>query len=331
VRVSQLWDTSYGQALLVKTGILAAALSLGWLLRANIRRRAAVELALAVGLVVAVAVLVLLQPGRNVEAALVNRVQAAEPGPPPPRAPAGAVVLAQAMGPLGVALETERHQTTAIVLSPAGGGLNGLDVRLDTKPARACGAGCYRVGTVFERSVHVEIDGFGQPLTATFELPQHARAAGGLLRRAERRYRALKSVYFVEHLASSPSRQLASLWRLEAPNRVSYVIPGGAQGIVIGDRRWDRNTPDAEWVGSAQTPVRQPVPQWSEATNATLVAEVGKTKTMTFVDPTTPAYFEVTLDARTLLPRLVRMTAAAHFMTDRYVGFNEPRAIVRPR
>jgi len=331
VRFSQLWDTSYGQALLVKTGILAAALSLGWLLRADIRRRAAVELAVAVSLVVAVAVLVLLQPGRNIEAALVNRVQAAEPGPPPPEAPAGAVVLAQAMGPLGVALELQRQQTTAIVLSPAGGGLDGLDVRLDSKAARACGAGCYRVGTVFARSVHVEIGGFGQTLTATFELPQRARAAGALLRRAERRYRALKSVYFVEHLASSPSHQLASLWRLEAPNRVSYVIPGGAQGIVIGDRRWDRNTPDAGWVGSAQTPVRQPVPQWSEATNATLIAEVGQTKTVTFVDPTTPAYFEVTLDARTLLPRLVRMTAAAHFMSDRYVGFNEPRAIVRPR
>jgi copper transport protein len=331
VRFSQLWHTSYGQALLVKTAILAAALTLGWLLRADLRHRAAAELVVAGGLIVAVAVLVLLQPGRNVEAALVNQVQAAEPGPPPPRPPAGAVVLARALGPLGVALETEKQRTTAIVLSPAGGGLNGLEVRLGDRVARACGAGCYRVLIGFERSVHVEIDGFGQTLAATFELPQVARPAGSLIRRAERRYDKLKSVFFVEHLSSGPSHELTSLWRLEAPNRVSYAIPGGAQGIVIGSRRWDRNTSGAKWVGSAQTPVPQPVPPWSEVRNANVIADDGPTKTVTFVDPTTPAYFEVTLDARTLLPRLVRMTAAAHFMTDRYAGFNEPPEIVPPR
>jgi hypothetical protein len=52
---------------------------------------------------------------------------------------------------------------------------------------------------------------------------------------------------------------------------------------------------------------------------------------VTFVDPATPAYFEVTFDSRTLLPRIVSMTASAHFMTDRYVRFNAPRAIFRPR
>jgi copper transport protein len=63
---SQLWDTSYGRALLVKTAILLVALGAGWLLRARLRRRAAVELVLAAGLVVAVSVLVTLRPGRNV-------------------------------------------------------------------------------------------------------------------------------------------------------------------------------------------------------------------------------------------------------------------------
>jgi hypothetical protein len=179
--------------------------------------------------------------------------------------------------------------------------------------------------------VDVEIGGFGETLTTTFALPQRARPAGLLLRRAGRRYRALKSVFFVEHLSSSPSHDLTSLWRVEAPNRVSYSIPGGAQGIVIGSRRWDRNAPGSAWVGSAQTPVSQPTPPWSEVTNANVIATAGRTKTVTFVDPTTPAYFEVTFEARTLLPRLVRMTAAAHFMTDRYAGFNEPPEIVPPR
>jgi copper transport protein len=69
VHPSQLWDTSYGQALLVKTGILLVALGAGWALRARLRRRAAVELAFVAGLVVAVSVLVTLRPGRNVVAA----------------------------------------------------------------------------------------------------------------------------------------------------------------------------------------------------------------------------------------------------------------------
>jgi copper transport protein len=68
VHPSQLWDTSYGRALLVKTGTLLVALASGLLLRARLRRRAAVELVLVAGLVVAVSVLVTLRPGRNVVA-----------------------------------------------------------------------------------------------------------------------------------------------------------------------------------------------------------------------------------------------------------------------
>jgi copper transport protein len=69
LRPSQLWDTMYGRALLVKTGILLVTLAAGWLLRSRIRRRASVELLLVAGLVVAVSVLVMLRPGRNVVAA----------------------------------------------------------------------------------------------------------------------------------------------------------------------------------------------------------------------------------------------------------------------
>jgi copper transport protein len=67
VRPSQLWDTSYGRTLLVKTGILTVALAAGWLLRSRLRGRATVELVLVAALVVAVSVLVALRPGRSVE------------------------------------------------------------------------------------------------------------------------------------------------------------------------------------------------------------------------------------------------------------------------
>ena len=62
-----------------------------------------------------------------------------------------------------------------------------------------------------------------------------------------------------------------------------------------------------------------------------MLAQTPSTTTVSFVDPTIPAYFTVTLDRRTLRPRVLHMTASAHFMTDSYLGFNEPRAIRPPR
>ena len=65
LHLSQLWNTSYGIALLVKTAILLAALATGWLLRTRLRVRVSVELVRVAGIVAAVSVLVLLRPGRT--------------------------------------------------------------------------------------------------------------------------------------------------------------------------------------------------------------------------------------------------------------------------
>jgi copper transport protein len=331
LRLAQLWDTSYGRTLLVKTGILLLALAGGWLLRAQIRRRAAFELVLVAGLVVAVSVLVLLRPGRNVVAAAPPRVSTAEPTPPPPYPAPGAVVVAKELGELGVALQLEPRRTTAIVLSPAGGGLSGLDVRLNGTPAKPCGSGCYRTDRAPGTNVEVQVDRFGPTLRTTFPVPHAALPANGLLRRISSTYRDLRSVSYIERLASSPSQTVTALWRLERPNRLSYQIPAGAAGIVIGGRRWDRSTPDAAWQPSQQTPLEQPATLWSSAANAHVVAAGARTKTLTFLDPATPAYFAIVVDSKTLLPRTVHMTASAHFMVERYLRFNAPRAIYPPR
>jgi hypothetical protein len=312
--------------LLVKTGLLLVALAVGWLVRARVRARAGVELVLVAGILVAVSVLVLLRPARNVVAA--PAVQAAQPSPAPPVPPAAAVVLARELGPLGVAIEAEPKRLTAIVLSPAGGGLSGLDVRIDDKGTSSCGAGCYRVDARARGRVAVEIGGYGR---TTFAVPEHAPPADALVRRLQRDFRALRSVTFREHLASDPKHAITALWRLERPNRVEYRIPGGAQGIVIGGRRWDRPSPSARWQPSPQTPLTQPATQWSYATNAHVLADDGDTRTVSFADPTVPAYFILIYDARTFRPIVLHMTAAAHFMTDRYLQFNAARAIRPPR
>jgi copper transport protein len=328
--VSQLWETSYGRTILVKSGLLLGALAIGWLLRRHLARRAGVELAFAAGIVVAVAVLVLLPPGRSLGTGLV-RVSTAEPSPPPVAPPAGSVIVSKEMGELGVALALEPNRTTALVLSPSGGGLDGLDVNLNGKPAESCGQGCYRTETAPGTKVDVVIERFGEPLTATFDVPTAAKPGAALLRRVTNRYRALRSVFFLETLSSSPSQTVNSLWRLEAPDRLEYQIPGGASGIVIGTKRWDRERPDARWEASSQTPLPQPSAGWGTPSNVHLVGSDAATNTLTFVDRATPAYFQLTVDRKTLLPRELRMIAAAHFMIDRYVRFNAPREISPPR
>jgi copper transport protein len=328
--VSQLWDTSYGRALLVKTGILLVALVLGRLLATRIRRRAGAELALAGGIVVAVSFLVLLPPGRSIAQKLV-RVSTAERSPQPPPPPSGSVVLAKEMGQLGVAVALEPARTTAIVLSPAGGGLDGLDVKLNGRGTESCGHGCYRSDAAPGSKVDVHIDRFGPPLDSTFDAPSLRQPAAALVKRIRARYKTLRSVFFLETLGSSPSRVLTSLWRLESPDRVEYQIPGGASGIVIGGSRWDRERPDATWEQSVQSELSQPAVPWATVANAHLVADDGATKTVTFVDPSTPAYFQVTVDSKTLLPRDLHMTASAHFMHDRFVRFNGAREIYPPR
>ena len=70
--VSQLWTTSYGRAIVAKTAIFAVLLGLGALSRATVREGTGrlrnvlrVELVLAMALVVAVAILTSLRPGRS--------------------------------------------------------------------------------------------------------------------------------------------------------------------------------------------------------------------------------------------------------------------------
>jgi copper transport protein len=329
---SQLWTTSYGQALLVKTALVLAALGLGWLLRAHARRRAILELAFVVAIVGVAAVLVQLRPGRNYLPPVRNA--ASEPGRNPPPPPSDAVVFARELGQLGVVLEVEPHKTTAIVLSPVGGGLNGLSVRFlpSGGVASPCGSGCYFTAVPLHGRVRVAIDGFGAPGVATFDVPAHTQPAARTVRDLQRAYRALPAVSYIEQLASSPTEEIVARWRLEQPNRLSYTVEGQGGGVVIGTRRWDQLSAHGRWVPASQNPVLpEPNTLWERATNARLLSVDGRWETVSFADPGLGAFFTATFDGRTLRPRVVHMISNAHFMTDRYLGFNPAREIHPPR
>ena len=52
---------------------------------------------------------------------------------------------------------------------------------------------------------------------------------------------------------------------------------------------------------------------------------------VSFANPTTPAWFTAWIDRATYRPLRLHMTAAAHFMTHRYVAFDRPLKITPPR
>ena len=93
---------------------------------------------------------------------------------------------------------------------------------------------------------------------------------------------------------------------------------------MIGTRRWDRDSSRAPWVESVQTQLNVMQPYWGKPTNVHEIAP----NVLTFVDRRVPAWFRVTLTGAR--PQRVQMTAAGHFMVDRYVGIDVPLDISPP-
>jgi putative copper export protein len=324
--VHQVWTTSYGQTLLVKTALFAPLVGLGWINRsllidafARLRRSALAEITLLVGVVVAVAVLTELRPGTATPTATAAPVAVAQAPTLPPR---DAVVASRELGSLALAVARSPGTVTVTLLGQDGTGADGRNVTVDGAPAAPCGSGCYRAAAV-AGGLSIGVDG----RTVTFDLPARAPDGRALLQRITRAYRSLHTVVFDERLASSPVNVANSHFEMVAPNRLSYRTKGAESGIVIGARRWDRDRPGAPWISSAQSPLNVPQPLWTSATSVTNVHLVAP-GVLTFLDRSVPAWFRVTLAGTR--PRRTEMTAAGHFMVDRYVGFDVPVDISPP-
>ncbi len=266
----------------------------------------------------------------------------------PPAPPHGALVLARAHGALAVALAARRSvggaRLTATVVTPGGSGLSGLDVRFALAgrsfAAAACGPGCYAAvvpGPVRTRRVAIELSGPGRPRSAVaFALPARWPVpAANLLRGAERAFAALHSVVYRERLASGPRVVNTSLWRSEAPDRLSYRTASGDAGVVIGRTRWDLVVGGGWQRGLQNPPLALPAPPWGGGAYDAMLLGEGRLGArpvvrLSMFEPSTPAWYTVTLDRATLRALEVRMTAAAHFMQDRYVAFDVPRQIRPP-
>jgi hypothetical protein len=202
------------------------------------------------------------------------------------------------------------------------------------RPAQSCGAGCYAATLPLQRPTRfaVDIAGRGPFRSVAFPLrgPWPPPAGEAFLERATRRFRALRSAVYVEHLASGPSHAIETTWKVAAPDRLEYQIRGGAGGIVIGRRRWDRPKAGASWESSQTTLLPQPFPPWGTRIASPHVLHQTSTRvTLSWLDPGVPSWFTATFDRRTALPLELQMTAAAHFMEHRYLAFNR-QVRIRP-
>jgi len=322
--VSQLWSTSYGQLLLVKTALFVPLIGLGWLNRrvlidafARLRRSAMFELVLLAGIVVAVAVLTELRPGRDAaRASAAPAVVSPQPPLPPPR---DAVVDARELGSVAVGLARTPGRVQVTLLGPDGTGLDGRSVLVAGRATTRCGPGCYGA-PAGGGALRVTVDG----RTLQFETPTRAPDATGRLQALTRFYRGSKTIVFDERLASTPSNAQTTRFEAVAPHKLRYATHGGPSAIVIGAHRWDRARPGARYVESDQSPLDVTQPYWRAPANAHLVAP----GVITFFDRQIPAWFRVT--TRGGRPSRMQMTAASHFMVDRYVGFGDAVTISQP-
>lgn len=271
-------------------------------------------------------------PAATTEAA----APAGQPGFPVP--PRRGVLYARQMGgealALGVVPGRGSVLAQASVLSGQGQGVSGLSVALNGKPGAPCGSGCYRAtleGAPKSVTVHVRRTTWHVPLPT----PWPPRDGTAIVARATAAWRALDSLSFNEHLASDAVHSTTSSWRIQAPDRVAYrIADGGADGIVVGEKRWDRTTPKAKWVESPQTELTQPIPPWTAVRDAhVLGAETvhgRRAWRVSFFDPGTPAWFTVAIDQKTHHTLESVMITTAHFMHDVYGAFNATPAVVPP-
>ena len=275
-----------------------------------------------------------LQPGN---AAPGRNATPDDPGVPAP--PEDAVVLAQEAGLRALALAVKPGLVRVSVLGTAGGGEAKLNVSLQFgagSPRRTepCGAGCYQLDVHGTPDSPVTVRIGGDPYR--FDLPRlPARDATAIVRRATDTWNALRTLVWHERLASSPANVLHTVYRAVAPHSLAYTIAGRSAAVIVGGTRWDRVSPTAQWRRSVQNPpVRQPQPFWEEATDARVLGteRLGTHRVwrVSFFDPTTPAWFEASIDRKTGRTLELDMVAASHFMHHVYGPFDAPLTLAPP-
>ena len=252
-----------------------------------------------------------------------------------------ALTLARQSGRRLVALSLSRAPLRAAVtvLDAEGRGVPGLRVRVGDRSTATCGRGCYRAALRESPPAHLDVhlaEAGGAGSTVTFSLPARWPVSGlAVLRKVERAFRGARSVVYRERLESAPGRAITTIWRMAAPDRLTYSIAGGSSAVVIGAQRWDRPEGSARWLRSAQEPLDLPALPWGPRLTSVVLLDPpagrrGKAVRLAMFEPSIPAWYEATLDARTFHLRSLLMAAPSHFMRQTFLDYGEALSIVPP-
>jgi hypothetical protein len=132
-------------------------------------------------------------------------------------------------------------------------------------------------------------------------------------------------------LSSDPSHSVTTRFVVQAPDRLSIDVTDGAQARIIGNERWDR-TQETDWKKQETDPLKVPDPYWvAGQKGAHVVASTPTQVVVTLAQYTdAPVFYRLVIDRRSGLVTELRMTAAAHFMRERYGDFDAAPPVTPP-
>lgn len=361
--LSALWQTGYGRVLSVKILLVGAIAAVSYVHALRLRPRLAAgppdgrlavrhwrlvrsEPALAVGVVAAVAVLVVFPlPPRQLGEAQDALAAGAVCDPCPLPAPAAnELAVAENAGRYVVAGWLRRDGVAlrgTIRVSDLRGRASTVQATVAGARQSSCGRGCLRFRRDRADALLVLVRDDGRTYVAKLPArwrPGAARRAVRLLERAQGRMRALRSVRQSELVSSGPGSYARTEYRLQAPDRMQLSTGTGVRSVLVAGQRWMRWPDSPSWQRESLgrpfstrgwfrwTPYAQHVRLLAAPTGRQRRARVE----LALFDPGTPLWIRLTLDARSGRVLHERSISKAHFATSRYRAFDARTSIKVP-
>ncbi|MBW3589899.1 MAG: CopD family protein, partial [Actinobacteria bacterium] len=345
--LSDLWRSDYGKVLAAKSiGVLVMVpLSILAWRRVVSRPRAEAVVALAVIGAAALLAAFPLPPGRAAEA---EQAAAETPQISALPEPNDLTIGAYARDVLlGVTLrpgEPGVNQVLVYVL-PVEGEEEAEEVRVEAAmgdtPLRleVCGPTCRRSSATMRGGEVLSLQLSGTKSGRTeVEIPALPAAdAGSVLQMMDSRMRTLQTLRIDETLRPAKS-PVSAKYTLQAPDRFRMEVSSGYQSVTIGDVRYRRTSPSAEWdVEPGGPSMKVPFFIWGQPPLAS--AHVLGTKLIDGMELRVvgffedrgglPIWFKQWIDSEDLVRR-AEMRAQGHFMDHRYYDFDAPIVIEPP-
>jgi len=280
----------------------------------------------------------------------VTQTQALNPAPQP--APPGSLSLPLAGNPQALTLAQRSRDLLVGLAATPGGPIDllaipgrewiprgGLRAWVDARPVKPmpCGRACFRLGvSVMDGSpvsILLRVRQPGAPVAAfRFRFPARLPPAGDRLIRAVNRAMGALQTLEVQETLSAGFAPIRTRYLMRAPDRMRFETSRGQKTILIRDKRWDWEA--GRWVESPFPGVEAPSYFWSRATNARVIGRarirgVPVRVLSVFNRRSGLSWFRLLVapDDRVLK---AEMLTESHFMTHRFVAFDEPLEIEAP-